>query len=87
MSNLSERLAEVCTSPPGSAEPWLPMLQLYPGRGYWQVAVHALLANAEQLAGPGIHASELTHRDVSQEASWEVGGSQEESDEVEREGR
>lgn len=70
-----------------SAEPWLPMLQLYPGRSYWQVAVHALLANAEQLAGPGIHASELTHRDVSQEASWEVGGSQEESDEVEGEGR
>lgn len=30
--------------------------------------------------GPGIHAYELTHWDVSQEASWELGGSQEEGE-------
>ncbi|KAG7228296.1 hypothetical protein INR49_009160 [Caranx melampygus] len=39
---------------------------------------NALLANIERSTSPGIHASEFTHWDISQEASWEVSGSQEE---------
>lgn len=60
------------TSPPGSAQLWLLILQLFPGTQL-EAGFTALLGNVER---PGIHASELTHRDVSQEASWEVSGSQ-----------
>ena len=70
------------TNPPSSAKPWLLRLQMFPGPNYWQVAT-PFWRNIERTTSPGIHASELTHWDVSQEASWEVGGSQEEGEGVE----
>lgn len=51
---------------------------MFPGPRCWQV----MAPFWRTLRRPGIHASELTYKDVSQEASWKVRGSQEEVREV-----
>lgn len=78
MLNPSERVAEVYQEQKAlatevAAVPWTPLLAGY----------NALLANIEQSTILGIHASELTYWDVSQETSWEAKGSQEKGEGVE----